>query len=262
MLPVLLSVPHSGRDYPEALIASARGGRAALESLDDPLVDRLAWRALALGLGAVIANAPRAAIDCNRAPDEVDPSVVAGAPPATSPRAVAGLGIVPGRTARHGYLWRQPISRTDLDQRIATAHAPYHAAIESALDRLALIYGGAILLDCHSMPTRGGQAEIVIGDRNGTSAAPHVSAAAARIARSQGWTVAMNAPYAGGHIIARHGEPAADIHALQIEIDRNCYLGPDSHSPGPGFDRAGRLLESLAVGLATLVPNALCFAAE
>ena len=78
-LPVLLSVPHSGRDYPAWLIAMAAGGRPALESLEDPLVDRLAWRALGRGLGAVIARAPRAAVDCNRAETELDPAVIDGA---------------------------------------------------------------------------------------------------------------------------------------------------------------------------------------
>ena len=116
-LPILLSVPHSGRDYPDWLLASACGGRRALESLEDPLVDRLAWRALALGVGMVIATTPRAAVDCNRAPDEVDPAVIAGAPQATSSRAQAGLGIVPGRTARHGHLWHRPISQADLAAR-------------------------------------------------------------------------------------------------------------------------------------------------
>lgn len=261
-LPILLSVPHSGRDYPDWLLASACGGRRALESLEDPLVDRLAWRALALGVGMVIATTPRAAVDCNRAPDEVDPNVVADTPQTPSPRARAGLGIVPGRTARHGHLWHRPISQSDLAARLAAAHAPYHAAIERGLDRLAIANGSAILLDCHSMPTRRGQAQIVIGDRHGASAAPHVTTAAARIARTQGWTVALNTPYAGGHIVDRHGQPEADIHALQIEIDRNCYLAHDGRTPGPGFDRAARLLESLVAGLAATIADAPAIAAE
>ncbi len=261
-VPILLSVPHSGRDYPDWLIASASGGRVALESLEDPLVDHLAARALELGVGGVIARAPRAAIDCNRAPDEVDPQVVTGAAPASSPRARAGLGIVPGRTARHGHLWHAPIGEAELAARIAAAHAPYHAAIERGLDRLAIASGCAILLDCHSMPTRRGQAEIVIGDRHGTSAAPHITAAAARIARSQGWTVALNTPYAGGHIVDRHGQPGADINALQIEIDRRCYLAPDGRTPGRGFDRTARLLEYLVIGLAATIADLPALAAE
>ena len=249
-LPLLLSIPHSGRAYPGWLVRDSVGGVAALEALEDPLIDRLAWRALASGVGAVIARAPRAAIDSNRAPDEVDPGVVIGAPEPLSPRARAGLGIIPGRTARHGHLWRRPINAAELDRRIAIAHVPYHAAIERALDRLAIAHGGALLLDCHSMPTRRGQAELVIGDRHGTSASRDISVAAARIARASGWSVALNLPYAGGHVIERHGRPAEGIHALQLEIDRGCYLGADGRTPGPGFDHAARLLENLTLGLA------------
>lgn len=254
-LPVLLSIPHSGRTYPGWLVGDSVGGVAALESLEDPLVDRLAWRALAAGVGAVIARAPRAAIDCNRAPDEVDPGVVAGAPEPASPRARTGLGIIPGRTTRHGHLWRGLVAGAELDRRIAIAHAPYHAAIERGLDRLAITHGGALLLDCHSMPTRRGQAELVIGDRHGTSASPALTDAAARIARGQGWVVALNLPYAGGHIAERHGRPANNIHALQLEIDRGCYLAPDGRTPGSGFDRAARLLEQLVLGLAALIEH-------
>lgn len=252
-LPVLLSIPHSGRTYPDWLVGESAGGLGALESLEDPLVDRLAWRAMAAGVGAVIARAPRAAIDCNRAPDEIDPAVVAGAPEPASPRARAGLGIIPGRTAGHGHLWRATISPAELKRRIAIAHAPFHAEIERGLAHLAIAHGGALLLDCHSMPARRGQAELVIGDRHGTSAARALTGAAARIARGQGWVVALNQPYAGGHIAERHGRPADNIHALQLEIDRTCYLGADHRTPGPGFDRAARLLEQLVLGLANLI---------
>jgi hypothetical protein len=87
-------VPHSGRDYPDWLIALAGGGKAALSTLEDPLVDRLIWRALQRGCGAVVARAPRAAIDCNRAEDEVDPSVIDGLRRGrVSARARGGLGI-------------------------------------------------------------------------------------------------------------------------------------------------------------------------
>ncbi|MEO6580657.1 MAG: N-formylglutamate amidohydrolase [Sphingomicrobium sp.] len=251
--PLMLSVPHSGHEYPDWLVASAAGGLESLQSLEDPLVDKLALRALALGVGAVVARAPRAAVDCNRAPDEIDPLVVSGAAVPCSARAQAGLGVVPGRTARHGHLWREPITLADLEERIATAHAPYHAAIERALDRLAIIHGAALLLDCHSMPPRRGQAQIVIGDRHGSTADPRISAAVASIARAQGWTVALNQPYAGGHIVDRHGDPVAGIHALQIEIDRSCYLAKDQRTAGPGFDRAAHLLESLVVGLSRVV---------
>src|SRR5690242_8350203 len=141
-LPVLLSVPHSGRDYPDWLIESAAAGRPALASLEDPLVDRLVWRALKRGCGAVIARTPRAAVDCNRAEDDVDPSVVDGARRGrVTARARGGLGIVPGRTQQHGYLWRRPINHEQLDDRITQAHRPYHEAIEQQIDLLLDRFG-------------------------------------------------------------------------------------------------------------------------
>lgn len=259
-VPVLLSVPHSGRDYPDWLIANAARGRDALEALEDPLVDRLAWRAIARGIGAVVARAPRAAIDCNRAADEIDPSVIADAgSEAVGARARGGLGIIPSRSLPHGRLWRRPIDRDELELRLAEAHASFHCALSRQLDRLAATHGRALLIDCHSMPHRSGQAEIILGDRHGASAAPWLAGEAARIARADDWSIAFNDPYAGGHIVERHGRPEHGIHALQVEIDRSCYLAPDLRRPGPGFDRAARLIETLAFGLgaALAAPDAL-----
>ena len=250
-LPVLLSVPHSGRAYPDWLDRLARRGRASLEPLEDPLVDRLAWRAIADGVGAIVARAPRAMIDCNRAEHEVDPAVVdlpfAGR---LGSRARSGLGIIPGRTVRDGFLWRRPVSASEFEARCAGVHRPYHAAIADALAPLVQKHGVAVLLDCHSMPPRpDGRPQIVIGDRYGHSASPQVAAAAERIARDRGFSVQRNDPYAGGWIVERHGKPRVNVHALQIEIDRRCYLGADLRTPGAGFDRVSEFLAALAAQL-------------
>ena len=250
-LPVLLSVPHSGRDYPDWLVEMAPAGHAALSSLEDPLVDRLAWRAVRRGAGAVIARAPRAAIDCNRAEDEVDPSVVEGARRSgITARARGGLGIVPARTQQHGYLWSRSITHAQLGERLDQVHRPYHAAIDDQLSLLLDRFGCALLLDCHSMPPPpAGVAEIVIGDRRGRTADAWVSEEALRIATRLGFEAGLNDPFAGGHVIERHARPARDVHALQIEIDRRCYLSEDLRSPGPGFDEAAALIEALALEL-------------
>jgi len=262
-VPVLLSVPHSGRDYPQWLLANAAGGRAALESLEDPLVDRLVWRALAGGIGAVVARAPRAAIDCNRAADEIDPAVIADAgSEAVGIRARGGLGIVPSRTVPHGRLWRRPIDQAELERRIAEAHAPFHAAVAEALERLVDAHSRALLIDCHSMPPRSGQAQIVFGDRHGGSAAPWLAAHAAAIAGADGWSTALNDPYAGGYVVERHGRPERGVHALQVEIDRSCYLAANQRGAGPGFDRSARLIERLAFGLAEALAAPDAIAAE
>jgi N-formylglutamate amidohydrolase len=250
-LPVLLSVPHSGHEHDRDTLANARQGLRSLEPLVDPLVDRLAWRAIASGIGAVVQRVPRAVIDCNRDESEVDPASVEGISPApVGPRARHGLGLIPSRTSRHGGLWRHPISRDELERRIGEVHRPYHAAIESGLDRIAIDHGRALLLDCHSMPSRAGQADVVIGNRHGQTADADLAEAAARIARAGGFTVALNDPYAGGAIVERHGRAGTSVQALQLEIGRALYLEPDMKSPSRGFDRVARLVVALAEGLA------------
>jgi len=250
-LPVLLSVPHSGRDYPDWLVAMASAGKPSLTLLEDPWVDRLVWRALQRGCGAVIARAPRAAIDCNRAEDEVDPSIVDGARRGrVSARARGGLGIVPTRTQQHGYLWRRAMSPKQLDDRLSQAHRPYHAAIEVQLASLVERFGCALLLDCHSMPPApDGVPPVVFGDGRGRTAGGWLSAEAVAVTRRAGFEAGLNDPFAGGHIIERHAQPGRGIHALQLEIDRGCYLDDKLAKPGRGFDRAAALIEALAVEL-------------
>jgi len=248
---VLLSVPHAGREYPSWLLVLAGKGEGSLRALEDPLVDRLVWRALGRGAGAVIAVAPRAAVDCNRAEDEVDPALVQ--PPAgtrATARARGGLGVVPSRTAAHGTLWTRPLSRAELERRLAEAHRPYHRALEEQLGLVADRFGCALLLDCHSMPGSKGTPQIVFGDRHGRSAAPWVMAEALAIAADAGFSASANDPFAGGHVLDRHGSPAEGVHALQIEVDRRCYLAGDG-SPGPGFDEIAAFVERLAVTLGT-----------
>lgn len=263
-LPVLLSVPHSGRDYDAALVACSRLGKAILERLEDPLVDELVAGALDRGIGAVIARAPRAMIDCNRGEDELDPSSVRGRTgTAPTPRAGAGLGLLPTRLAGIGELWRAPADEAELERRLDAAHRPFHAAIEERLADLSGRWVEVLLIDCHSMPPRRrGEAQVVIGDRHGTSAAPWVSEATMRAAARLGFSVARNVPFAGGHIVARHGNPSRGVHAIQVEVDRSCYCERDARTPGPGFGRVMRLFENLCAELGESLARRCLDAAE
>jgi N-formylglutamate amidohydrolase len=256
-LPVLLSVPHSGRDYDAGILANASQGRLALEALEDPLVDWLAWRAISAGIGAVVQPVPRAVIDCNRDEEEVDPAAIRNISPApVGPRARHGLGLIPSRTHRHGALWRQPIDRTELARRVDQVHRPYHALIAAGLAEMAARFGEVVLIDCHSMPTRAApNADVVIGDRNGSSACGWLTAEVARIVRSEGFRTALNDPYAGGAIVARHGRPELGVHAIQLEIDRGCYLDRDGRTAGAEFDRIARMLEQVALQLGDMLSD-------
>jgi N-formylglutamate amidohydrolase len=252
---VLLSVPHSGRDYPGWLVDMAPGGQAALATLEDPLVDRLVWRAVRRGVGAVIARAPRAAIDCNRGEHEIDPAVIEGRRrERLTARARGGLGIVPARTAHHGFLWRKSIASGQFDERLDQAHRPYHRAVAEQIALLIDRFGCALLLDCHSMPPPpAGVPPVVFGDRHGRTAGNWVSREAMRVARESGFDAGLNDPFAGGYIVEHHGAPRRNVHALQLELDRSCYLDSALDRPGPGFDAAASLIEALAVDLGELL---------
>jgi len=236
-----------------------------LEALEDRLVDRLVWRAVAAGATAIIATAPRAEVDLNRDEREVDASIVAPPPPADTlldtVRVRGGLGLLPARIAGAGALWRGRISRDELNRRVETIHRPFHRAVADALAAARQCFGVAVLLDCHSMPPRlesGTGAEIVFGDRYGTTMAPDLLQAAIGAAHAYGYTADCNDPYAGGHLIERHGSPANRVHAVQLEIDRTCYLNAALREAGPGFDTAARMVAAVSQSLeaAALVPAA------
>ena len=254
--PLVLSVPHAGRDYRPELLAASRLDRMQLEMLEDRYVDRLVWRAQESGATAIVARSPRAEIDLNRDEREIDPLLIVPPPRGAivqSPRTRGGLGLIPARIAGAGPIWLHRIQQSELDRRLAEIHRPYHAAVATALAAARRRFGLAILLDCHSMPSRSDagldQAEIVFGDLHGTTMAPALVDAALAASRRAGFRTARNVPYAGGYITARHGKPREQVHAIQIEIDRSLYLAPDMRAPGHGFERVAVLIAEVAQAL-------------
>ncbi len=256
-LPVILAAPHGGRTYPEALWAAMRQPVSSALALEDRLVDRLARESgTRTGAAVLTAQAPRAMIDLNRAPNEIDWTMVAeGAPggagadkangAGANRRVRSGLGLVPRRVAGLGEIWRRPLTGAALDARIGQVHAPYHAALGQTLAEYRDLFGAVLLLDVHSMPPlkspEAGQvagqaaADYVIGDRFGAAASDRLAAIALRVlssaqARSgqagsqQAGPCAHNRPYAGGYVLERHADPAGGIHAMQLEISRDLYL--------------------------------------
>jgi N-formylglutamate amidohydrolase len=266
--PIVLSVPHAGRDYSTEILAAARLTRVQLESLEDRLMDRLVEPALATGAVAIVARTPRAEIDLNRDEREIDPAIIAPPPPARSvlpsARTRGGLGLIPARITGAGPIWQRPIQSEELSRRIVEVHRPYHRALTDALEEARSRFGVALLIDCHSMPPRGetmpAQADVVFGDLHGTSISPELRDVAIRAAREAGFRTTCNTPYAGGYITARHGRPAASVHAIQIEIDRSLYLDDVLRSPGLGFERTAAMLAQVTAALeakATEPPQAI-----
>lgn len=256
--PVVLSVPHAGQNYTAELLAQARLPRHTLETLEDRLVDRLIWRATEAGATAFVAQAPRAEIDLNRDPRELDPAMIdPPLPPASvlpSARTRGGIGLIPSRIAGSGAIWTARLSQDELTRRVTRIHTPYHAAIGAALRSARERFGAAVLLDCHSMPPRPpGEAKVVLGDRHGTAASADVVNAALTAACALGHQVGVNVPYAGGYVLARHGRPDRGVHAIQLELDRSLYLDVMLRAPGPGFADTCRLVAAVAEALAARI---------
>lgn len=253
--PVILSVPHAGRDYPAALLAAIRVPVKALQVLEDRHVDQLVLAARD-GETLLVQRPARAWIDLNRAEHERDPKLDDGANftrlPTMSAKLRSGLGLVPRRIANAGEIWGVRLSDAAVRARINADHRPYHATLQTLLTAARARFGIAILLDVHSMPPLGppGEAaQIVFGDRFGKSAAARFISRLEGEAESAGIAHALNTPYAGGHILDRHAAPNANIHAVQIELDRALYLDDEHDAPGKGFAATAAMLRRMIAAI-------------
>ncbi|MGC6328909.1 N-formylglutamate amidohydrolase [Rhizorhabdus sp. FW153] len=269
--PILLTVPHAGRDYPPSVIEAARVPVERLRALEDRYADDLIGPAIAQGATAIVASVARATIDLNRDPREIDPAMVEGVLAAEdlllSGKVRAGLGLFPRRLPSCGELWRRRLTQDAVRSRIAEIHAPYHAAIAQRLELTRQRFGAAILIDCHSMPPLpirqpDGPVRIVVGDRFGAGASIAAVDLVMAVIESVGLVAARNHPYAGGYTIDRHGRPRRNVHAIQIEYDRSLYLDAALDRPGPNMEGCGRLLATIASRLESLFRPEAQIAAE
>lgn len=270
-IPFVFASPHSGRLYPPSFIERSRLNPVTLRRSEDAFVDELFSAVVALGAPLVLARFPRAYLDANRAPAELDAAMFDGALPMeidrASPRVHAGLGIIP-RVVREGVeIYREKLTAREAAERIARFYRPYHAALERIVAETRARFGTAIIIDCHSMPSAAAAPDIVLGDRLGLAAAAEITAAAEYAFGGAGFRIARNAPYAGGHTTQLHGRPGAGTHALQVEINRGLYLDEERVERGTRFGEIRRrisgALRDLADSASSLVyPPATQHAAE
>ncbi len=261
-LPVLVAVPHAGRAYPPAVTAKMRDPVLAQLRLEDRYVDRLAIAvARETGASLLVAHAPRALLDLNRAEDDVDWDMIEGGRPESAgggepvqrsnARARSGLGLVPRRLPGSGEIWRGRLTPLELAARIAGIHRAYHAAIAAELARIRAAWGAALLIDLHSMPPlRAAEGEarapvLVLGDRFGASCHVALMGRALAHCEARGTPAAQNRPYSGGYVLDRHGDPRVGIHAMQIEVCRATYLDRRLAEPGAGLPAVAAMLTAL-----------------
>ena len=249
--------------YPPAFLAASRLDGLALRRSEDAHVDRLFAPVVDLGAPLMRAHFPRAFLDVNREPYELDPRMFDGRLPAfantRSMRVAGGLGTIPRLVADGQEIYRGRLPVAAAVERIEALYKPYHRALRSLIQRTARQFGHAILIDCHSMPSsslgrdEAARADIILGDRFGTACAPILIDAFEHHLRARGYRVLRNKPYAGGFITEHYGEPNVERHALQIEINRGLYMNEASLAITPGFSELVWHLRSVVAAVAAEV---------
>jgi len=254
--PVLFNSPHSGAVYPRDFLAVSRLDMTALRRSEDSFVDELFASVVNQGYPLMRAHFPRCFVDVNREPYELDPRMFEGRLPSfantRSMRVAGGLGTVARVVGDAMEIYDQRIPVEDALRRIEGLYKPYHRALRRLFTALHRDFGAAVLVDCHSMPSTAGhkderpRPEFVLGDRYGTSCVPVVAETVERTLRGLGYGVSRNKPYAGGFITEHYGNPAAGLHAIQLEVNRALYMDERRYERSANFARLATDLETLA----------------
>ncbi len=259
MAPLVFNSAHSGRDYPERFLAMTRLDHLSIRQSEDAFVDELFQRAPHLGAPLIRAHFPRAYLDVNREPWELDPTMfvepLSERFNTSSPRVAAGLGTLARVVAENKPIYKERLTLDDARMRIEGIYQPYHATMQRLLTEAYGAFGVAVLIDCHSMPrlSRSGDRlgpDVVLGDRYGTTCAPILADLAEMVFAGAGLRVARNRPYAGGFCTRTYGRPQHGVHALQIELSRHLYMNEVTLEKNAGFGAMRQLVDRL---VATLV---------
>lgn len=264
-VPLVFASPHSGSDYPAEFVAASRLDPVSLRRSEDSFVDELFGAAPAHGAPLIRALFPRAYVDPNREPFELDPSMFADRLPAYantgSPRVAVGLGTIARVVANGADIYRGKLMAAEALQRIRRHYWPYHQSLQGLVEQTCTTFGRCLLIDCHSMPSVGGpldrdrgrnRMDFVLGDCHGTACAPAVIDAVERRLHDLGYRVSRNAPYSGGFVTRHYGKPKAGTHCLQIEINRYLYMDETRISRGSGMPRLAQDLQSVIAMLSRL----------
>jgi N-formylglutamate deformylase len=253
---------HSGREYPGSFLAASQLDPMAIRSSEDAFVDLLFGDAPVHGAPLIAARAPRAYIDLNRAPDELDPALIEGVPRgALNPRISSGLGVIPRVVANGRAIYRQRLSMAEAEHRIAAHWRPYHTALQALIDESRMAFGETILIDCHSMPheaiatlARPGRPapDVVLGDRFGATASAGVVDRIEAAFFRAGFTVSRNNPFAGAYVTQAYGRPSRGQHVVQVEIDRALYLDEARVRPSAGFEPLRRRMTGVVSEIAEI----------
>jgi len=240
---VIFASPHSGSTYPKDLLCRAKLSPHQMRRNEDIYIDHLFQSSVAAGAPFLRAVFPRVLVDVNRAETELPIhwiEILDGAELShPTPRAAAGLGVVPTFLSETLPIYERLPTEADVKARIEILYRPYHSALRSLIDDSLSHFGQALLVDCHSMPGFAAMGarrpDVILGDRFGTSCHPDTIALFSDLFQSAGYSVGVNYPYAGGFVTSHYGKPSDGVEAIQIEMNRDLYVNLVTLSPKSGY---------------------------
>jgi N-formylglutamate deformylase len=256
--PLVLDSPHSGRELPDDFGTVL--AEFDLRNAEDCYIDRLYLPATERGIPLLAARASRLYLDVNRDAADIDPDLL-DVPGAATPSAKARLGkALVWRTLDDGRpIYARRLSAQEIARRIARCHAPYHQSLKRLLDAAHARFGRVVHINCHSMNAVGGsqgeggagraRADFVLGDRDGTTCDPALTAFVQRTLAAMGYDVKVNDPFKGVALVQAYSNPAVGRHSLQIEINKRLYMDKATLEPSAGFDALQRNLMRLVDAL-------------
>ena len=265
--PLVFCSPHSGRVYPRILLDATCLDPLSLRKSEDCYVDDLFDSAMSAGAPLIEARFPRAYLDVNREPFELDPELFDEPLPsfanAQTMRVIGGLGTIPRVVSESEEIYDSPLSLAVAMERIEQLYRPFHQALDDLLQITRERFGYAVLVDCHSMPSASvtfpasARPEFILGDRFGGSCDFRVTRSAREAISNLKYQVQLNRPYAGGYITEHYGRPAENLHAIQIEINRGLYLNERTLKRSRRFAAFKDDVTALVFDLTARIPAAL-----
>jgi N-formylglutamate deformylase len=270
--PLVLDSPHSGVNYPEDFRPAC--ALEVLRRAEDTHVEKLYDFAPGLGVAWIEALFPRSYLDANRNVTELDVTLLDDPwdqPLATDPAVLSkvrlGKGLIWRCTDEGVDIYDRKLGAAEVRQRIERCWRPYHAAVAQAIADAHARHGYSIHLNCHSMPAVAAShatdfpglvhADFVIGDRDGSSASPALSGLVCEVLRGFGYEVSYNHPYKGVELVRRYGEPTAQRHSIQVEVNRKLYMDENTLQPHAGFELLRGHLRELVRRLLATDPRTL-----
>jgi N-formylglutamate amidohydrolase len=262
-IPFIFASPHSGRRYPTAFIEASRLTPVMLRRSEDSFIDELFSKAPNYGAPLLKATFPRAYVDPNREPFELDPTMFEDQLPdyvnTNSAKISAGLGTVARVVINGENIYRKKLKFLEIKRRVESSYFPYHQALQQLIENTRIKFGFCILIDCHSMPSIGdpmdgdtgnNRVDIVLGNNHDASCAPQLLSYTSASLKRQGLSICRNKPYSGGYTTCHYGKPDKGVHALQIEINRSLYMNETNIEKHGGFfelsDKVTRVIFDLS----------------